>query len=51
MEGAAALGVYAISYKIVQAVMLLVQAFQLSWPAFAHSIRDDDEAAAPTPGC
>ena len=24
--------------------MLLVQAFQLSWPAFAHSIRDDDEA-------
>ena len=44
MEGAAALGVYAISYKIVQAVMLLVQAFQLSWPAFAHSIRDDEEA-------
>ena len=44
MEGAAALGIYAISYKIVQAVMLLVQAFQLSWPAFAHSIRDDDEA-------
>jgi O-antigen/teichoic acid export membrane protein len=44
LEGAAALGIYAISYKLVQAVMFLVQAFQLSWPAFAHSIRDDAEA-------
>ena len=38
------LGVYAVSYKLVQGITLLINAFQLTWPAFAYSIRDDDEA-------
>lgn len=44
IEGAAAVGLLAIGMKLSQAVSLMVQAFQLSWPAFAHSIRDDEEA-------
>jgi O-antigen/teichoic acid export membrane protein len=43
-QRAHALGIYAISYKLVQGITLLINAFQLSWPAFAYSLRDDDEA-------
>lgn len=42
--GASALGVYAIGAKIAQGILLLVSAFQLAWPAFAHSIVDDAQA-------
>lgn len=44
MEGLAALGVFAVAFKLAQGVMLMVQAFQLSWPAFAHSIAEDEAA-------
>jgi O-antigen/teichoic acid export membrane protein len=44
MAGAAAVGLFAIGFKLAQSGMQLVQAFQLSWPAFAHSIKDDQDA-------
>jgi O-antigen/teichoic acid export membrane protein len=42
--GSSALGVYAIGAKLAQGILLLVSAFQMAWPAFAHSIKSDDDA-------
>lgn len=44
VDGVAAVGLFAIAFKLSQAILLVVTAFQMSWPAFAHSIRDDDDA-------
>lgn len=38
------LGVLGAAFRIGTGVLLLVNAFQLAWPAFAYSIKDDDEA-------
>ena len=40
----ATLGVLGAAFRIGTGVLLLVNAFQLAWPAFAYSIKDDDEA-------
>lgn len=37
-------GVYSIAVRIASALMLLLVAFRMAWPAFAYSISDDDEA-------
>jgi O-antigen/teichoic acid export membrane protein len=37
-------GVYSFGVQIASALVLLITAFQLAWPAFAYSIEDDDEA-------
>ncbi len=44
VDGAAALGVLGAAFRIGTGVMLLVNAFQLAWPAFAYSLKDDGEA-------
>jgi O-antigen/teichoic acid export membrane protein len=38
------LGQYSLAYKISSAMILLITAFQVAWPAFAYSIEDEDEA-------
>ena len=40
----ATLGVLGAAFRIGTGVLLLVNAFQLAWPAFAYSIKDDAEA-------
>jgi O-antigen/teichoic acid export membrane protein len=40
----ATLGVLGAAFRIGTGVLLLVNAFQLAWPAFAYSIKDDGEA-------
>jgi O-antigen/teichoic acid export membrane protein len=37
-------GVYSFGVQIASALVLAITAFQLAWPAFAYSIKDDDEA-------
>jgi O-antigen/teichoic acid export membrane protein len=37
-------GLYEIGVRIASAMVLLLTAFRLAWPAFAYSIEDDDEA-------
>src|SRR5664280_1419954 len=37
-------GVYSFGVQIASALVLLITAFQLAWPAFAYAIEDDDEA-------
>ena len=37
-------GLYSIAVRVSTAILFLVVAFQTAWPAFAHSIRDDEEA-------
>ena len=39
-----AVGVYSVGVRIASAMVLLLTAFRAAWPAFAYSIRDDDEA-------
>ena len=38
------LGLLGAAFRIGTGVLLLVNAFQLAWPAFAYSIKDDEEA-------
>ena len=40
----ATLGVLGAAFRVGAGVLLLVNAFQLAWPAFAYSINNDDEA-------
>ena len=40
----ATLGILGAGFRIGTGVLLLVNAFQLAWPAFAYSIKDDGEA-------
>ena len=42
--GQAEVGLYSVGVRIASAMVLLLTAFRLAWPAFAYSIRDDDEA-------
>jgi O-antigen/teichoic acid export membrane protein len=37
-------GLYSIGVRIASALVLLLTAFRMAWPAFAYSIEDDDEA-------
>ncbi len=37
-------GLYSVGVRIASAMVLLLTAFRLAWPAFAYSIEDDDEA-------
>jgi O-antigen/teichoic acid export membrane protein len=37
-------GLYSLAVKFAQGVNVLVRGFQLAWPPFAYSIRDDGEA-------
>lgn len=41
---AAMLGILGAAFRIGTGVLLLVNAFQLAWPAFAYGIKDDGEA-------
>jgi O-antigen/teichoic acid export membrane protein len=40
----AEVGLYEIGVRIASAMVLLLTAFRMAWPAFAYSIEDDDEA-------
>ncbi|MSO58508.1 MAG: hypothetical protein EXQ77_05650 [Thermoleophilia bacterium] len=37
-------GLYSVGVRIASAMVLLLTAFRTAWPAFAYSIRDEDEA-------
>ena len=43
-KGQAEVGVYSVAVRISSAVVFLLIAFRLAWPAFAYSIEDDREA-------
>jgi O-antigen/teichoic acid export membrane protein len=43
-QGQAEVGVYSVAVRISSAVVFLMIAFRLAWPAFAYSIEDDREA-------
>ena len=40
----AEVGVYSVGVRIASAMVLLLTAFRTAWPAFAYSIRNDEEA-------
>jgi O-antigen/teichoic acid export membrane protein len=40
----AEVGLYSVGVRIASAMVLLLTAFRLAWPAFAYSIESDDEA-------
>ena len=44
LKGQAEVGVYSLAVRVASVVVFLMTAFQLAWPAFAYSIRNDDEA-------
>lgn len=44
MKGTHELGLYAIGMRVAVALLFVLAAFRTAWPAFAYSIRDDDEA-------
>jgi O-antigen/teichoic acid export membrane protein len=37
-------GLYSVGVRVASAMVLLLTAFRMAWPAFAYSIRDEDEA-------
>jgi len=43
-KGQAEVGIYSVAVRISSAVVFLMIAFQLAWPAFAYSIEDDRRA-------
>lgn len=43
-RGQAEVGIYSVAVRISSAIVFLMIAFRLAWPAFAYSIRDDREA-------
>jgi O-antigen/teichoic acid export membrane protein len=43
-KGQAEVGVYSLAVRISSVIIFLMTAFQLAWPAFAYSIRDDSSA-------
>jgi O-antigen/teichoic acid export membrane protein len=43
-KGQAEVGVYSVAVRIASAIVFLMIAFRLAWPAFAYSIEDDREA-------
>src|SRR3954447_2441857 len=44
LKGPAEVGLYAVGQRISTAILLLLIALRTAWPAFAYSIKDDDEA-------
>lgn len=42
--GLAEAGLYALAFKISQAIQVMIRGFHLAWPPLAYSIIDDDEA-------
>jgi O-antigen/teichoic acid export membrane protein len=44
MKGLAETGVYSVGVRISTAILLVLIALRTAWPAFAYSIKDDDEA-------
>ena len=44
LDGLAEVGLYEIGVRLASAMVLLLTAFRLAWPAFAYSIEDDAEA-------
>ena len=44
LSGPSEVGLYSIGVRIASAMVLLLTAFRLAWPAFAYSIEDDREA-------
>jgi O-antigen/teichoic acid export membrane protein len=44
LVGTAEVGRYELGVRIASAMVLLITAFRMAWPAFAYSIEDDDEA-------
>jgi O-antigen/teichoic acid export membrane protein len=43
-KGQAEVGIYSLAVRIASVIVFLMTAFQLAWPAFAYSIRDDNAA-------
>jgi O-antigen/teichoic acid export membrane protein len=43
-KGQAEVGIYSLAVRISSLIIFLMTAFQLAWPAFAYSIRDDSTA-------
>ena len=43
-KGQAEVGIYSLAVRIASVIIFLMMAFQLAWPAFAYSIRDDGVA-------
>jgi O-antigen/teichoic acid export membrane protein len=43
-KGQAENGIYSLAVRISSVIIFLMTAFQLAWPAFAYSIKDDREA-------
>ena len=43
-KGQAEVGIYSLAVRIASVIVFLMTAFQLAWPAFAYSIRDDTAA-------
>jgi O-antigen/teichoic acid export membrane protein len=44
LAGLDEVGVYEMGMRVASAMVLLLTAFRMAWPAFAYSIEDDDEA-------
>jgi O-antigen/teichoic acid export membrane protein len=44
LSGTAEVGLYSVGVRIASAMVLVLTAFRMAWPAFAYSIRDDAEA-------
>jgi O-antigen/teichoic acid export membrane protein len=44
LSGTHEVGLYSIGVRVASAIVLLLTAFRLAWPAFAYSIEDDREA-------
>ncbi|MEI8105478.1 MAG: oligosaccharide flippase family protein [Actinomycetes bacterium] len=43
-RGQSEVGVYSLAVRISSVIVFLMTAFQLAWPAFAYSIKDDERA-------
>jgi O-antigen/teichoic acid export membrane protein len=44
LKGAAEVGLYSVGVRVTTAILLLLLALRTAWPAFAYSIKDDEEA-------
>jgi O-antigen/teichoic acid export membrane protein len=44
LTNAGEVGLYSVGVRIASAMVLLLTAFRMAWPAFAYSIKSDDEA-------
>src|ERR671936_1881229 len=44
LKNAAEVGLYSVGVRVTTAILLLLLALRTAWPAFAYSVKDDDEA-------